>query len=145
MRQRRVIRGYMDFGGIRIPPLPQGTVFTDRDDGTLWLLSHTVTPPAADGFGYITITDVIPNAVEHQVYEAYGEPVLGTNPMVRLLIRGGYLGYEDYTLGQGITDRDNQRIMTRKGLTRVIREIIVPTTWNHHGDVLGWDPEPVEL
>lgn len=141
----------------RSPPLPQFIVLTDRADGTLWVLSHDITGE------YIAINDLgllINPAVsstirrtDFLVYGAFDGPIVPdrpTNPVgqnakqKRLLVRGGYLGYEDTEpkVEQG-------RVMTRRSVSRILREIIVPTTWRtfsdenaqhpSDGDILGYE------
>lgn len=140
----------------RIPSTPQFIVITDRDDGTLWTLSHDVTGD------YIAINDQglniggsLPSEewTDVRFYGPYEGPYLAiptrlqaANPRLklRLLIRGGYLGYElieDPTN----TGHANHRVLTRRGLSRVYREIIVPQEWvNFYGelDVAGWEDNP---
>lgn len=121
----------------RQPPLPPLTVLTDRADGTLWVLSHDATAE------YVTINDqglLINPAVsgeiifpDYIIYPAYAGPVVPDTPdnpygqnakQKRLLVRNGYLGYED------IEDEVEQgRVMTRRGMSRILRRIIVPISW----------------
>lgn len=117
----------------RQPPFPQFVVLTDRADGTLWVLSHDTTGE------YVAINDaglVIGGSLTHKdftVYSAFGGPVVAdtpSNPVAqrasqkRLLVRGGYLGYEDVT-----DELEQARVMTRRGMSRIIRRIFVPDTW----------------
>lgn len=139
----RKVKGYADFGPIRIAPLPQGIVLTDRDDGTLWLLSHTQDPVGPDGEGYITINDYIHPAIIHTVYDAYEGPIVDTIPIrrtLRLLVRGGYLGYEVIDFGRATTDIDHAPIQTRRIVNRRTANIYVPTSFNTNGNVLAWEP-----
>lgn len=41
---RKTVQGYLDMGRIRIPPVTDGVVLTDRNDATEYLLSHDGTP-----------------------------------------------------------------------------------------------------
>lgn len=132
-------RGYYDMGGIRIPPLPSGIVLTDREDGTLWLLSHNVTESSPDDLGYISITTTIPSNMTTRTFDAFDEPFVGTDPRLRLLVRDGYLGFEIEDLPQGITDRDTARNLTRRAFAAETREIIKPSTWQETSPVLGWE------
>lgn len=133
-RPRR-IRGYTDFGPIRIPPVPRNVVLEDRDTvGTYWLLSFTTTPPGPDGDGYVSINSTIP-AQDIQLYKQFSEPVLGTHPTIKLFVRGGYLGMEVYELDQGVSDRDDARIVARSSSYREGREIIVPEGFTFNNDV----------
>lgn len=141
--RRRIVRGYLDMGRAEVPPLPQNIVLTDRDDGTLWQLSHNTVIHSLDGVGHISIKD--PSSFNSRpygshIYPAFEGPLLGTNPTVRLLVRNGHLGYEISPLPAHHTDRDNAPVFTRNVNQREVREIVVPTTWRVAGDVLGWVP-----
>jgi hypothetical protein len=117
--------------------LPQATVLTDRADGKLWHLSHSNTPHLIpdpnhpgqfidDGFGYITISDVIPTTPDKIVYGPNDGPVLAGNPRLRLFVRGGYLGVEELeTLPRPTTDQDQARILTRRGVNKETKELVV--------------------
>ena len=125
------------------PPLPQHIVLTDRDDGKLWHLSWTNLPPNqhADGHGYIAINDTLPDTKDLVIYPAFEGPALNTVPRVRLMVRGGYLGYDYSLLPTPQTDRDQARIIARRGLQKLLREIIIPSGWKElELDELGWTP-----
>jgi len=119
---------------IRVPPLPQIITIEDRADGTIWQLTHR----ASDNRVAIR-DDVVPIMLRGQVthYSAYDGPVLGGKPKIRLLIRGGRIGYEVIDLGQGVTDRDNARILTRRSFANFALEIL-PLTWVSDGDRIGY-------
>ncbi len=121
----------------RVPPLPPFIVLTDRDDGTLWVLSHDSTGE------YVAINDeglLVNSAVsltkkfpDYVVYPPFDGPVIAdppTNPYAqanrqkRLLVRGGYLGYEDIE-----PEVEQGRVMTRRRMSRILRRIIVPDSW----------------
>lgn len=140
MRMRRKVAGYLDMGKITIPSLPQGIAFTDRDDGTVWLLTHDTDAESPDDAGHIAINDTIPRHMNYRLYSAYDGPVFGAVPqLLRLLVRGGRLGYEPVDFGFATTDIDRAPIMTRNNEDRRhFGEIIVPTTWLRPDDVLGW-------
>lgn len=141
MRHRaRYWRGYWNLGPIRIPPLPQGIVLTDRDDGTLWLLSLNVVESSPDDNGHFSITDTIPSNMDTRTFEANDEPYMAENSRVRILIRGGRIGYEIDEPPIGITDRDIGKLMARSGNSSHLAELILPSSWQHDPDVLGWDP-----
>lgn len=142
---------------VRIPALPEFKVLTDRDDGTLWVLSHDITGE------YIAINDeglLINSAIssirkrtEYHIYGPFDGPIVPDRPsnpygqaaaQKRLLVRGGYLGYEATE-----PEVEQSRVMTRRKVSRILREIIVPTTWRTFADlngilpsdedVLGWE------
>lgn len=127
--------GYTDLGPIRIPVLPQYMALTDRADGTVWYLQHTLTPPASDGYGYISISDQQPAGRDVVVYAAYEGPIVGTNPNLRLLIRGGRLGYEVFVEEPNPNNVQgaNQPVLTRRGGVEETRQIYKPSWWtpNH--------------
>ena len=140
----RKVKGYADFGPIRIAPLPQGIVITDRDDGTLWLLSHTQDPVGPDGEGYVSINDYIHPAIHYNVYEAYEEPIVDIIPIrqaIRLLVRGGYFGYEIVNFGHATSDINHGPIQTRKEVNRRTARIYIPLSFNTNENVLAWEPE----
>lgn len=124
-------------GKITFPILPQGTVLTDRDDGTLWLITHNTTESSSDDLGYIAITDEIDRRLPVQIYEAYSEPTVEDRHQIRLFVRGGNLGMDIVDRGQGITDIDNAPIYSRMFRSSVLRHIYAPIPWN--GD-LAWTP-----
>lgn len=147
LRERRQVQGYTDLGRIRIPPLPPYIIMTDRDTGTLWLLSWNLTTASQDGKGYVSITDVIPSTPDKLVYGPYDGPYVQEqnaaqgSPVIRLLIRGSRLGYEMVST-QSLASIDNQPVLTRQGLVFSFREIIVPATWKQEKDTLGWRYRP---
>lgn len=139
---------------VRIPPLPYGFVLTDRADGTLWFLSHTVADPGPDGNGYITITDTIPEAtpdMDLKVFPAEDGPIVDSDPLFRMLIRGGRLGMElvePSSQGSAYSRRE-KFIQTRKGVTRLTRHIHQPTLpssdWLPLTYILAWTPETLRI
>lgn len=118
--------------GPRIPPLPQFVVFTDRDDGTEWVLSFA----AVDGVTYISINDQalernnLPDRVDAHYVGKEGVPI---GEGLRLFVRGGRLGYE---MVQYVARRP---VWARKGVKREAYPIIIPSSYRTFGDVLGWD------
>ena len=136
--------------------LPQFTVLTDRDDGTLWVLSHDATGV------YVTINSLgllvnpaVSATVKHSSYNVYGVegvviPDEPSNPIgqkaaqKRLFVRGGRLGYENTS-----DEVEQGRVMTRRGMSGILRRIIVPNTWRSfssgdpakNDDVLGYRVE----
>lgn len=138
---RRVVSGYLDMGGITIPPMPQYTVMTDRnDETTLWLLSFTTNQPSPDNNGFITLNSTIPDSLDKVVYGPWDGPILDGNPAVQLLVRNGHLGYEFDILPVGLTSKNQARIIARRPLSQLLREIIIPSDWIVFPDELGWSP-----
>lgn len=130
-----MVNGYLDMKGQHIPVLPTQVILTDRQDGTLWLLSHSL-----DGL-YIAINTEWNPRVPYKVYPAHQEPRLPENYLLRMVVVNGYLGYEVAPFPKGISDQDQQRILTRRGLENVIREIVQPIElepWREEGDMLAW-------
>lgn len=129
---------------MRIPPLPQMIIMRDRADNTRWLLSHNTTESSPDGLGYISITNSFQDNGDIVEFGPYEGPIVNSvvNDL-KLLIRGGYLGYEYEPPPRYVGDRRQARVLTRRGVARVTREIIVPIGWNASPDVLGWSPVEV--
>lgn len=132
---------FMRQESIRIPPIPRGMVLTDRDDGTLWQLKQNTTEDSPDGAGHVSITDVYAVNQDHRVYAAYDGPLLGEHGTIRLLIRGGRIGYEMVSWGPGTSDISQSPVYTRNGFRGDFSEIIVPLSWVRFDDVLGWEAQ----
>lgn len=119
---------------------PMSYIFTDREDGKLWLLSFETQEESADGTGHIILTDAIPRRIRlhSRTYPAGEEPTLGGNPSIRLFVRDGRLGYEVVPLPRPEQDKDQGRVLARQGLSSEFREIIIPSSWEKPSDRLGW-------
>lgn len=131
-----------DIEWMRIPSLPQQIILTDRDDGTLWLLSHSFVDDPGDGFGRISINDEFSTGFgDYEVFGPYEGPVIpGPENDIVLLVRGGYLGYELRYSGRANAADRNLRVLTRRGTYHEANEINTPSTWKDTPDVLGWSP-----
>lgn len=146
MRQWRYVQGFMDMGSVFVPPIPTNFVMTDRQDGTLWHLTHNVDVFSVDGNGYISIKDVLPTTNDLTVYGAYEGPYLQERVITqgerifRLLIRGGFLGYE-VVEEQGLSFILGAPILTSRNMDGLHRQIVTPLSWAHAGDPLGWSTE----
>lgn len=123
---------------MRIPILPPRVYMTDRADGTVWWLTFNTTVSSVDSLGYISITDTLTTGDKgnYRTFGAYDGPYIGLDPITRLFIRSGYLGYEVVTSGV-----HNGRSMARKGVERAGREIIIPVAFslNDPDATLAWD------
>lgn len=122
------------FGPMQIPVLQTYFAMEDREDGTLWYLSHR----SADD--RVRITDVPPTkAMLGDVMEfgPYDGPWIGSPP-IRLFVRDGYIGYDMPDLGQGISDLSSSAVTTRNGWQRYCLEIYQPREWHEEGDTLGY-------
>lgn len=127
MRQRRRVRGYTDLGSVRVPPFPANLVFTDREDGSLWHLSHK----DDSGTPRVTLNDSLPTQ-DVITFEPYDGPVVATSGgRFRLFVRDGRLGYEDLGEDRGYADKDQMRLLTRKAFERTLYEIIEPSTFDN--------------
>jgi len=130
---------YLDhrsLGRMQIPSMQSFTVLEDRDDGTLWVLSHR---SSDDRIGITELTDLSTflQLAASLRYEAFGEPYIGTNPTLRLIVRGGRLGVEISALEQGIQDQDQAQLLSREKNQRYALEVIEPTTTEEVGR-LAW-------
>ncbi len=140
---RRRINGYTNFGGYQFPILPQQIILTDRADGTRWLLSHNRTTASSDGLGSISIDDA-PNLFrgDYRIYSPDEGPILATDPTVRLIVRGGYLGVDIEALPTYILDLDQSRVLTRRGTESFSREIIEATSSSDNYPEFAWTTIP---
>ena len=130
---RQIRAGYTNFGGIRTP-LPGYIVMEDRDDGTEWYLSHNA---ARTRFA---INDAAPNPKEPvRRYGPYAGPYIARYPKIKLLIRGGRLGYEVEELPPWLRDRDNGLVASRRLFDQWYAKVHMPedTTWRN-GLGLAW-------
>lgn len=123
------------FGPMQIPLLQTYFAMEDREDGTIWYLSHR----SADD--RVRITDEAPTRMMlGDVYQfgPYDGPWLG-EPALRLFVRDGHIGYDIPDLGQGITDLSSSRITTRNGWQRYCLGLRQPEEWSAPGDTLGYE------
>ena len=123
-------------GFYRIPrPLPPAFTLEDREDGAVWLLMHR-RDDERWGISDEPVGHNLRGFVSH--YAAFLGPVVGQNPTVRLLIRGGRLGYEVDPLQGAVTDRDQAQVSTRLGRERFSLGIDIDG-WANPGDTLGYN------
>jgi hypothetical protein len=138
---RRRVKGYTDFGGIQPPILQQYLILTDRDDGTLWYLSHS-----SDGTR-LALNDGTISIPLKRVFAAFDEPFAKSNPRMRIFVRGGRLGYEIIELPQGEQDKDTMRLISRRADENVQRELISPADFSEANvsskGVLAWEDSVV--
>lgn len=93
-KQKRYKHGYPDFGPTRLPVIPMVLILTDRDDGSLWLVSWNSTdfsPP--DINGRISI-----NSVSFDLYYGSRMPLAQDGVYMNgyiLFVRSGRLGFDD--------------------------------------------------
>jgi hypothetical protein len=128
-----------------IPPRPRFVVLTDRDDGTLWVLSHDTTGNyvAINDRGLLRVGDITTAYTDVTVYGPYDGPYLPGHPELRLLVRGGYLGFEKVTPAQV----QQARILTRRGVSGTLREIVAPVGYTKfdapgNAGIIGWEDAP---
>lgn len=124
---------------LRVPLIPRHTILTDRDDGSLWVLSHS-----EDGYrvSLRSIDEALP--VNREWWDAYVYPVnegpaLTKVPGVFLIVRGGRLGYDAPGLSMGVVSKRKRRLLTRRGMSQRTYEIVKPTEtpWKLF-DALAW-------
>jgi len=135
------VKGYTDFGGIALPVLPQYCIFTDRDDGTLWYISHS-----SDGLT-IALNDATIGVVPKRIFAANDEAYLASDPRMRIFVRGGRIGYELRAMPQGEQDNDQMRIISRRANENVQREMVKPSNFSEanvsSNGVLAWEDSVV--
>lgn len=117
---------------LHAPGIPPTIGLTDRDTGTVYYLK--VDPAYTDSAGNVrlALVDTIGRAdkIGAQVYVAYDGPMLGRG--VRLLVRGGRLGYEVLP---------GYNVMSAPVIARAVNSDLVwyklalPTTVEFDGDV----------
>lgn len=108
-------------------PLAPLLILTDRDDGTEWFLSH-----AADGAHLAIVSGAAyPRYGRMVAFGPYDGPYLFKQPdtYLRLLVRGGYLGYE------ACGAYNSPPVNTRRGLSRDYHLLYIPTTWVEGGNL----------
>lgn len=130
--------GYTDLGPVVIPPKAQWFILTDRADGvTEWLLSYN------SGLERATTTDTLPTVDTGYIlrFGPYDGPYLAGNPRIRLFVRSGILGYDYEPLPQGISGRDQPRVLIRLATGTTYYEITIPDGWAPSNG-LGLDTEP---
>lgn len=111
-------------------PLPALVIFTDRDDGKEWFLTHT-----ADG-SHISLTSGLTVPRSGPIYRAGidGGPYLFQDPDVylKLFVRGGHLGYETMSPGGS-----SGPVLTRRGMARQVKRVYMSFDWHNTGN-LAW-------
>ena len=121
------------FGPMQIPVLQTYFAMEDREDGTIWYLSHLSSEDR------VRITDVAPTKAmlgDVVEYGPYDGPWVGFG--LRLFVRDGRIGYDMPDLGQGVTDMSSSAVTTRNGWQRYALEIYQPQEWHEEGDTLGY-------
>lgn len=135
MRELRIgekvpgVAGGTWLGAMIVPTLTEFMVLTDRDDGTLWLLTHAL----IEDRDYFAITDQWKARKQPvRIYGPYEGPYLPEHPELRFFVRGGRIGYE-------VTDllMQTQRILSRKQMQHYTLEVFVPASYKRAGDELG--------
>lgn len=117
-------KGFYDLGKVRVPPLPQFIVMEDRTTATQWLLSREID----DGVDRVMLTDTFnlsPYVGRVYFYGPNDGPYIATNPIIKLFVDNGILGYEEAELPR----RLNLSIMARKGVERRVLHIYAPDGW----------------
>jgi hypothetical protein len=103
--------GFRQMGPIT-PPNPLIIQLTDRQDGTIWTLSHRASDER------IAINDdPIPRFYRGFIvrYDALDGPRLPEFPYLRFFVRGGRLGVEEMPDLPGFYVQNQPPILTRKG------------------------------
>ena len=119
-------------GPVRVPPLPQYIVLTDRATGVQYTLIHDSTGTL------IGITDDVTTKPDRITFGPSDGPWLPGDPTIRIIVRNAQLGYETVALPTGVADYDQARVLTRRALERKTLEIAIPTGWTE-GDMLCYN------
>lgn len=144
-----------DYEFIAVPPKSPRVILTDRGDASLWLLTFSTAEASADGLGYISIMQPVPEIPDKGNLHVYGQydgpyiqwvdtptkhtqgadPRFARPPVSRLFIRDGYLGFEVVNF-----NTRSGRTIARQRVQRINREIIRPSTYDDSGpfNVLAW-------
>lgn len=142
MKRRRMVKGYVDYGALQVPPLPTGILLEDRADGTIWLVSWNTTESSVDGEGYISINTVYPGHLPYYRYGPYSGPyVNGQHGIGRLCVRGGRLGVEIIGDRGYVVDAKNQPVYATKGNNRRVCLINTYSGWDQYDPQWAWTPE----
>ncbi len=129
LRMPRRIAGYTDLGLPRFPPVPTGTVFTDRTSGSLYLLSHNSATDA------VVLTTPPPAQWNGRAFGPREGPVLSSPVgLLRLYVDGGVLLSE--LAPEDWTGRADARVLTRNfAENKIVYEVTAPSGWEL-GDAL---------
>lgn len=119
---RRYLRsGYTDLGSIQIPPRPQGIVLTDRNDGSLWLLSFSTNP--RERLSIVNTYSTIQRSEGVTIYGPYEGPVMDEDGEFQLMLRGGRLGFDYRPFPVGTQAKDNMVPYAR--ISRDQRQLLI--------------------
>jgi len=114
----------------RVPQTPNIILMEDREDGTLWQLTHR---RSDDRFAIRD--DEVPRFLLGWVSRfgpSDGPYVRAAGRALRLLVRGGRLGYEVAPM------HSSSRVLTRRGLEKTYYLEVTDGNWAVDGDTLGW-------
>ena len=121
---RRTWRGAIDMGRPRVPPLPQAIQMIDRDDGTVYLLSHT----GEVGSLELDLTATLYTKPDVVTYGPNDGPYLNGN--IRLYVASGSLAGELVDAEDTpAVDYRSPRVLTRSGFARTMLEITADDDW----------------
>jgi hypothetical protein len=109
-------------GRVRIPPLPQNIVMTERFTGIKYFLTHT----GSAGSLALNLSTSIPITPDTTVYGPYDGPYVTGD--VRLYIQSATLQAEPIAPGS-ITAYGSQRVLTRRSNERRFLQISVADNW----------------
>jgi hypothetical protein len=123
-------RGYLP-GYPQIPPRQAFFQLEDREDGTVWTIMHDEDDERI-GISDVAVNRRLTGYINY--FDAFSGPTMELDGVrVRLLIRNGRIGYEDFY------GYDNQAglITSRVGQTRFTCVVYTPSGFQI-GGVLGW-------
>lgn len=136
---RRTRQGWTRMGRFNLPVLPLPVILTDRDDGTLYLVSWNDTS-GPDAVGRITLTtDLTAKQRDgYIIWPAFEGPVIqGTsNGRYHLMVRSGHLGIDFVAVQQGTSAHNSPPQYARKKGSLHRRQFTL--RFSNGGPNMGW-------
>jgi hypothetical protein len=112
VKNRRLRSGYSNLGPIQIPPRAAAFVLTDRDDGTLYLVSFNT--DTVERLSINTNYASIQRREGVRIYEADDGPYMDEDHEYRIFVRAGRIGLEYTPSERAISDIDQAPPYARK-------------------------------
>lgn len=141
MNSRRSKQGYYRMGPVRIPPLPAIVGLTDREDGTIWYLTHDTDFTRIALNSDLSEVNIAPSDryQDFIIYGAYEGPYLDKN--IQLMVRDGRIGYDYRATQPGVSFYGYPPPWTRRRVEQRHFKIFKGDSFNSEGDVLSFTPD----